>query len=189
MDIEKKKEEYIVFKGRSIPLPKTKEEAPIIIKKYFPGLMVPEEVAHKFAEHLYETPKSFKILEKKLLDIAGEKVIEDHPLSGLNWQTRFARGLIKNGKFYDEKRIEKAAYPEYTIDQNLHFTRAKYGATCNLICGYALDDDGIWKPHFWMSFEGKIIEATEKRWKKYYGYFVKNMYEFIHQMAANWNDH
>jgi len=204
----------VLFYGACIPIPKNNKECKVFLKDYFEknniSIVDPRELS-RLNDVMYKEPKNFTTLKQKLLAIGGKQVIGErewpHPLGGLNDRSHFFIGLAKHGKLYpteglrlskltfkfthDEQGV-KYKYPpvvETPLNYRMDVEKDKYGQKCYGASGYALDRNNIWKPHHWLICDGRIVELTGNKKKKYYGHRLKSYYDMknnIERMFENW---
>lgn len=109
-----------------------------------------------FMEHPY-----LKKLHKHLLRIGGVAVVL---WNGTN-DEKIAQALISSGKAESGKTAILKLGEQSECHENSAKLHRQDPGRYAVLTGYALSDDGIWRPHSWVhdSLKRRIIETTEKR--------------------------
>ena len=110
-------------------------------------------------------------LVNKLLSIGGERVVEVYET---DLEKLLTRGEIITGRIRSVKRWMKPCrchQNSATFFKN--YVSEKGKENINIITGWGLSEDGLWRQHTWLKIKNEIIETTVKR-KIYFGVILKD---------------
>lgn len=118
------------------------------------------------------TPPELVPLESRLLEIGGKRfVARDEP----DLEKILERGYLREG---DGAQLVNGTPNRCHGNAAYLWERGE----ADIVTGYALSEDGLWRQHSWGEKDGEIIETTSKR-EKYYG--VRLTDEEAAQFAAD----
>jgi hypothetical protein len=115
-----------------------------------------------------DAPEYAQALVERLLGLGGDRVVLQPAPEGEELLL-VKRGIVFPGA--GSKRIVggRSRCHSNSAIQYFRFHNCQTGyKSCEIVTGYALSDDRIWRQHSWLWADGNVIETTVRR-KLYFG--------------------
>ena len=126
-------------------------------------------------------------LRRRLLAIGGNRVCLQAP-------DRDPPALLSRGQTFPTEGVRRRRLARNQCHRSVATMWCNAPGRLRIATGYALSDDGLWRPHSWAVKGGRVIETTERR-AAYFGieltigkalnFTLRNQPEFL---VAMWSD-